>query len=138
MKRKVRILIADDDSMLRRIFASMCSSLSGMELVGVAEDGEQALEQCKTLAPDVVLLDINMPKLSGIETLKRIKELAPDTCVVMLTAMSSVETVRECIAAGAHSYILKSNQTDEIRATIKNICFEQLKKIVGSPAAKKG
>ena len=81
-----------------------------------------------------MLLDINMPKLSGIEALKKMKELDPDPCVVMLTGVSSVEVVKECVGAGARSYILKTNPPDKIRTAIKDICFERLQKIVGKLA----
>lgn len=134
MKRLVRILIADDDDLMRTVFTSICTSLSGVQLAGVAEDGEQAVGCFQTLSPDVVLLDVNMPKLSGIEALKKIKELDPDSCVVMLTGVSSVEVVKTCVGAGARSYILKTNPPDKIRAAIKDICFERLQKIVGKLA----
>jgi two-component system chemotaxis response regulator CheY len=132
VKRTVRVLLADDEEHVRKLLSVICTSLEGVQVVGEAGDGEVAVHQFKQLLPDVVLLDINMPKLTGTEVLKRIKEIDPSVYVVMLTSLNSIEVVRECIANGAKNYILKSNQPEKIRSSIKEICFEKLRKLAGS------
>lgn len=132
MSRKIRLLITDDEEHVRQLLRVVCNSISGVEVVDEASDGEQLIAKFKQLLPDVVLLDINMPKVTGVEALKKIKEIDPETVVVMLTSLNSIDVVRECIEAGAKSYILKSNSPDKIRDAIKQICFDKLRKIAGA------
>lgn len=130
MQRQVRVLIADDDELIQTVLSSICSSISGVQLVGVAEDGAKAVEKYQQLSPDVVLLDVNMPNMSGPEALKKIKELDSGACVIMLSAVSAGETVKECVQNGAQGYMLKTNPPDVIRAAVRDVCFKRLKKIV--------
>lgn len=132
MGRKVRLLITDDEEHVRKLLRVVCNSISGVEVVDEASDGEQLIEKFKTLMPDVVLLDINMPKITGVEALKQIKAIDPDTVVIMLTGMSSIDVVRECVDAGARSYILKNNPPDKIRDAVKQICFDKLRRLAGA------
>lgn len=111
---------------------AVCSSIVGIELVGEAVDGEQVLEQFHKLRPDVVLLDISMPKLTGTEALTKLKAADPSVTVVMLTANGDAATVKQCVLAGATGYLLKSNSPDVIRATFRDVCFNKLRKIVGA------
>ena len=129
MGRKVRVMTADDEQHVRSLLGVVCSSISGIELVAEAQDGEEAVEKFKETLPDLCLLDINMPKLTGVEALRQIKEVDPEAIVVMLTSLNSIDVVRECIEAGAKSYILKSNSPEKIRDAIKQISFEKLRKI---------
>lgn len=130
--RLVRVLLADDDELIRLTMAAVCSAIAGITLAGEATNGEEALEQFHKLRPDVVLLDINMPKISGIEALAKLKATDPDVAVVMLTANSDAATVHQCLLAGAAGYILKSDSPDVIRATIRDVCFKKLQNIVGA------
>ena len=104
-KRKVRVLIADDESHIRSLISLIVTSL-GAETVAEAADGEQALSLYKQHQPDMVLLDINMPKMDGISVLKKIMAINNRTLVVMLTSLNALETVKECIDSGAWNYIL--------------------------------
>ncbi len=122
-------MVVDDDETIRTVLSAVCTSLSGVSLVGVAEDGEDAVAKFDRLRPDVVLLDIHMPKLSGMHALAKIKELEPKACIAMLTAESDAKVVRACLRAGAVSYVLKTNPPDKIRATIRDVCFARLKEI---------
>jgi len=131
-QRVVRVLLADDDELIRMTMAAVCSSIAGIALVGEATNGEEVLEQFHKLRPDVVLLDINMPKISGTEALVKLKAADPTVAVVMLTANSDAATVKQCILAGAAGYVLKSNSPDVIRATFRDVCFKKLKSIVGA------
>lgn len=129
MKRKVRILLADDEKHIRHLMAVVCSTLGGVEVIGEAEDGEQAIAMFNQFSPDVVLLDINMPKLNGREVLKAIKKQETNAMVIMLTSLNSIEIVKECIAAGARTYILKDNPPEKMREILKKMLFEKLQKI---------
>lgn len=132
VQRVVRVLLADDDELIRMTMAAVCSSIAGIELVGEAADGLEVLEQFHKLRPDVVLLDITMPKASGIEALAQLKEADPGVAVVMLTANSNAATVKQCILGGAAGYVLKGNLPEAIRATLRDVCFKKLQSIVGA------
>jgi two-component system chemotaxis response regulator CheY len=111
--RKIRVLIADDEAHIRELLKLIVASL-GAEVVGEAEDGVQALAKFAESRPDLVLLDINMPRLAGNHVLKKIREFSPHTLVVMLTAQDSIEAVQECLDLGARNYVLKSNTPERI------------------------
>lgn len=132
MSRKVRLLITDDEEHVRNLLRVVCTSISGVEVVGEAVDGEDLIAKFKQFLPDVVSLDINMPKITGTEALKKIKEIDSETVVVMLTSLNSIDVVRECIEHGAKSYILKSNPPDRIRDAIKQVCFDKMRKIAST------
>ena len=108
MKRKARVLIVDDQRSIRAMLHAMIAQLGG-EVVGEAQDGEEAVTKCLELQPDIVLMDINMPKMDGVEALKRINASNPEVLVIMLTSQNTAEVVRECIMHGAKNFLLKSN-----------------------------
>lgn len=116
-KRKARVLIADDESHIRSLINLIITSL-GAEVVAEAADGEQALSMYKQFSPDMVLLDINMPKLDGINVLKQIMAINNKTLVVMLTSLNALEVVKECIDNGAYNYILKNTTAEELNKAI--------------------
>ena len=127
-KRKARVLIADDEPHIRSLISLIVASL-GAEVVGEATDGEQALSMYKQFSPDMVLLDINMPKVDGISVLKQIMALNPRTLVVMLTSLNALETVKECIDSGAWNYILKNTTAEELHKTISATWGEYMAEI---------
>ncbi len=108
MKRKARVLIVDDQRSIRAMLHAMIAQLGG-EVVGEAQDGEEAVTKCLELQPDIILMDINMLKMDGVEALKRINASNPGTLVIMLTSQNTAEVVRECIMHGAKNFLLKSN-----------------------------
>ena len=118
MDRKIRVLIADDEVHIRELLKLIVASL-GAEVVGEAQDGVQALSKFAESKPDLVLLDINMPRLAGNHVLKKIREFSPQTLVVMLTAQDSIEAVQECLDLGARNYVLKSNTPERIIELVK-------------------
>jgi len=124
-KRKARVLIADDEPHIRSLISLIVTSL-GAEVVGEATDGEQALIMYKQFSPDMVLLDINMPKVDGISVLKQIMAINPRTLVVMLTSLNALETVKECIDSGAWNYILKDTTAEELHKTISTTWGEYM------------
>lgn len=116
-KRKVRVLLIEDEPHIRNLIRVIVTSL-GTDVVGEAEDGVQGLELFKALSPDMVLLDINMPKLNGISVLKEIMALKPGTLVLMLTSLNAIDVVKQCIDLGARNYILKNVPADELHQMI--------------------
>jgi DNA-binding NarL/FixJ family response regulator len=111
--RKVRVLIAEDEEHIRRVLRAIVTAL-GAELVGEASDGEQAVALAAQKKPDVVILDINMPKVTGDQALQRILQGDPAVIAVMMTAQDTIDAVRACLETGARDYILKSNRAEEI------------------------
>ncbi|MDH4284084.1 MAG: response regulator [Gallionellaceae bacterium] len=116
-KRKARILIADDEVHIRSLIRLIVTSL-GAEVVAEAADGEQALSLYREHRPDMVMLDINMPKLDGIAVLKQIIEINPRTLVIMLTSLNALDVVKECIDNGAWNYLLKNTTAEELNREI--------------------
>jgi two-component system response regulator DegU len=114
----VRLLIADDHRMLREgLRRSMVDE--GFEVVGEASNGKEAVELAEELRPDVVLMDVSMPELDGVEAVSRISQIAPEVRVVMLTMHSDPEVVTAAIRAGAGGYLVKDCSTDEIAAAVR-------------------
>jgi len=92
-----------------------------MEVVGEAADGEQAVKMTIELTPDIVLMDIVMPKLSGVEATKQIKKVSPATCILILTAYSDIRYIVGLLEAGASGYLLKSARSNEIVGAIRAV-----------------
>lgn len=116
-KNKVRVLIADDEPHIRSLIELIVSSL-GAEVVAEAENGVEALELYRRFSPDMVMLDINMPKLDGISVLKEIMAINPKTLVIMMTSLNAIDVVKECIDLGARNYILKNVHVNELQKMI--------------------
>lgn len=132
MARQVRVFIADDEEHVRNLLRVVCGSISGITVIGEATDGKELMEKFSQSLPDVVLLDINMPHVTGIEALAQIRNIDPNVAVVMLTSLNSSDVVRQCVAGGAKTYILKNNSTDKIRNAIKQVAFDQLRRVSGA------
>jgi two-component system NarL family response regulator len=115
----VRVLIADDDAPLRRVVSSVLSEQPDIEVVGEAADGEEAVALVTELAPQVVVMDIRMPKLSGIEAAAVLNEIHPATNVLMLTVSDEESDLFEAIRAGASGYLLKDTEQDQIVRAIR-------------------
>lgn len=116
-KRKARILIAEDEAHIRSLIRLIVTTL-GAEVVAEAPDGESALSLYRQHKPDMVILDINMPKLDGITVLKQIMAIDPQALVVMLTSLNALDVVKECIDSGAWNYILKNTSAEELHRAI--------------------
>ena len=117
--KKIRVLIADDHSIVRDGLQQLLKNRQDMEVAGEAEDGHQALERAKALRPDVVLLDIAMPRLSGIEVIGLIRSAVPDSQVVVLSMHAKETYVQQALAAGALGYVLKASPSQDILDAIK-------------------
>ena len=118
---KIRILLAEDHVVVREGTKKLLESQPDFEVVGEANDGEEAIELTKKLRPELVIMDISMPKVSGIEATKQIKALYPNTAVLVLTGYDYDEYVFALIEAGAAGYLLKDTSGDELIAAVRHI-----------------
>ncbi|MCJ8272766.1 MAG: response regulator [Psychrosphaera sp.] len=116
-KSDIKILIVDDVSELRA-FLTGCLKQLGFTNVSQAPDGINAMQQLKRNPKEVVFLDIEMPKQNGIETLKEIHQLNPDTFVIMLSCYSSLDNVKEAISSGASGFIVKPFSADKVKESL--------------------
>jgi DNA-binding NarL/FixJ family response regulator len=117
----IRVLVADDHALFRRGLQMVLETEADIEVIGEAADGIEALGRAEELLPDVILMDVRMPRQSGIEACLAIKELVPSTRIVMLTISDEEADLFEAIRAGANGYLLKDVPGDEIAAGIRAI-----------------
>jgi len=122
---RVRVLVADDQALFRRGVIVVLSASQDIEVVGEAADGEEAVAKARALEPDVVLMDIRMPRLSGIEAARHIRRALPGTEVLMLTVSDDEEDLYESVKAGANGYLLKEVAIEEIAETVLAIMHRQ-------------
>lgn len=113
-----KVLIVDDAVFMRNTLKMMLER-NEFEVIGQAEDGEEAIAQFIRLKPDVVTMDITMPKMSGLEALIKIKEMDPNAKIVMITAMGNEAMVKEAILNGAVNFIVKPFQEDKVVQVLK-------------------
>jgi len=107
MTKKIRILIADDYTMVRQGLSQICDAEADLEVIGQAANGEEAVRLADRLRPHVVIMDINMPILDGVQATQQITEAYPEMGVIILTMYRQDEHVFEAIKAGARAYLLK-------------------------------
>ncbi len=116
---KVRILIADEHDLVRRGLRAILETHPGWKVCGEAVTGQEAVEKTKRLRPDIVVMDISMPDLNGLEATRQIVRAVPKTEVLILTAQESQQLVREVLEAGAHGYVLKSDKEPALLAAVE-------------------
>lgn len=121
MRKKIRILLADDHRIVRQGFKLILQANDDMEVVGEAGNGREAVELAGTLRPDVVVMDVTMPELNGIEATRRIREISPYIRVVALSVHRDGVYVREVVRAGAEGYILKESGDTELISAIRAV-----------------
>jgi len=119
--RPVRVLVVDDDDLMRAGLRAVLSSDETIAVVGEAADGKQAVEQTMALAPDVVLMDVRMPVLDGIEATRRIVAAAPDARILILTTFEDDDYVLNALRAGAAGFVLKRIQPEHLIAGIHTV-----------------
>jgi DNA-binding NarL/FixJ family response regulator len=121
VKEKHRIVIAEDHTILREGLRALLSSEPDFEVVGEAEDGREAIRCTVELVPDLILMDLSMPKMNGIEAIREIKKRVPETKFLALTVHRTEEFILEVFQAGAGGYILKDASSIELIMAIKSI-----------------
>ncbi len=114
----VRVLLADDQRLVRESLATLLGLLGGIELVGTASNGEEAIALVDEHRPDIVLMDLRMPRIDGIEATRRLRERHPDVRVIALTTYADDESVLGALRAGARGYLTKDASGEDIRAAI--------------------
>jgi len=120
-EENIRVAIVDDQRLFTKGLWGLVDMLPGVEVVGVAYDGEEGVALCREEEPDVVLMDISMPKMDGIAATREIKDLLPQSAVVILTGHEEDEHVFEGIKAGAQGYLLKDSEPEDLSRAIHTV-----------------
>ncbi len=115
----IRVVIADDHKVVRVGLEQLLQTFDDVEFLGAGEGGEAAVSLCDQHRPDVLLLDLSMPDLDGIEVTKRLRDVSPDTKVVVFTSFSDRERIVQALDAGAVGYLLKDAEPDELHAAVQ-------------------
>jgi len=115
----IRLLIADDHAVVREGLQRLVATFEGVELVGAAANGQEAVDRCRAAEPDVLLMDIEMPVLDGIAATRAIAAAQPDVAVVVLTSFSDRDQILQALDAGAVGYLLKDAEPDEIAKAVR-------------------
>jgi DNA-binding NarL/FixJ family response regulator len=121
MSEKVRIVIAEDHTILREGLRSLLAANANFEVVGEAGDGREAIRQVKKLKPDLILTDLSMPKMNGMEAIKEIKRESPATKILVLTVHRAEEYILATFRAGADGYLLKDSTHSELLMAAKKV-----------------
>jgi DNA-binding NarL/FixJ family response regulator len=119
--KRIRVLIAEDQSLVRRGLAAIINMEEDVIVVGEAGDGEEAIEQWRRLRPDVVLMDLRMPRLEGVEAIRRIRAEDPKAGIIVLTTFDHDEDIYAGLRAGAKAYLLKDVQPEELFGCIRAV-----------------
>ncbi|GAB6086942.1 response regulator [Alkaliphilus crotonatoxidans] len=117
----IKVLIVDDHSLVRQGLKQILELEKDIKIIGQAGDGEEAITKVQQLKPDVVLLDINMPKLNGIQTLRRLKDIDKTIKVIMLTFHEDQEYLYETINLGANGYVLKDSESESLIQAVRDV-----------------
>ena len=120
-RKPIRVLIVDDHPVVLTGVRTALSGEKGIEVVGVAASGSQALKMAAKLEPDVILMDISLPSMNGLEATERLRDKMPKTRVIAFTMHENKEYVHEAIRQGASGYVLKNTSTDELRRAIETV-----------------
>ena len=118
---RIRVMIVDDHSIVRVGLKQILDQSGEFEVVGEAADGEEAVRMASDVSPDVVVMDVIMPNQDGVEACREIMESAPDTRVLMLTASTAEDAIIEAAAAGAHGYLQKETDREQLLSALRNV-----------------
>jgi DNA-binding NarL/FixJ family response regulator len=117
----IRLLIADDHPLVRSGLRSMLQREPGVEIVGEARNGREAVELCRSLEPDLVLMDVRMPEMDGLEATRAIKQECPGTGILMVTMHENRDYMLEATKAGAAGYVLKDAPRNELLSAVRRV-----------------
>ncbi len=118
---KTKVLLVDDHTIVRQGIKALLDTQEGIEVVGEAEDGREAIEKAKQMAPDVIVIDITMPNLNGIEATLQIKKINPKIKVLVLTVHDNEEYIHRILQAGASGYLLKESAVSDLVSAINAV-----------------
>src|SRR5271167_2227767 len=116
---KLRILLADDHEIVRKGLRALLEKHDGWEVCGEAGDGREAIDKAQQLRPDVIILDIGMPSLNGLDTTRQLLQLDPQFKVIVLTITDSDQVIREALDAGARGFVLKSDAARDLVSAVE-------------------
>ena len=122
----LRILLADDHPLVRRGIRTLLGAPSGWQVCGEAANGREALEKVTELKPDILILDLNMPELNGLEVTRRVRKILPQVEILVLTVQDSEQVMRQVLQAGARGYMLKSDAGNELVTAVEAVRRHQL------------
>jgi two-component system response regulator NreC len=125
MKRKQTVVIADDHTLFREGLRALLSAREDLEIKGEAEDGQEAIRSVEEHKPDLLLMDLSMPRMGGLEAIRELKARYPRTKILVLTIHGTEEFVLEALEAGASGYVLKDATHDELVLAIKSVLQEK-------------
>jgi len=117
----IRVLVADDYEPLRRFVSSTIAKLSQFKLVGEASDGLEALQKAQELKPEMILLDISLPKLNGFEVARRIRERIPQLKIILFSENRCFDMAEDALRMGAYSYLVKSDAGTELASALEAV-----------------
>ena len=117
----VRILVVDDFGSIRQFVCATLGKRQHLQVVGEASDGLEAIQKAVELKPDLILLDIGLPTLSGIEAARQIRKLAPESKIIFLSQESSAEIVQEALSLGAWGYVVKTMAESELLTAVETV-----------------
>jgi DNA-binding NarL/FixJ family response regulator len=121
MTDRIRVLVADDQRVVREGLATLLGLLDGVEVVGTASDGDEVLDLAASVRPDVVLMDLRMPRCDGVEATRGLRELDPNIKVLMLTTYADDRSVIDALHAGARGYLTKDAGAEEIHRALDHV-----------------
>jgi len=121
MSQAIRVLIVDDHTIVRKGIRALLAEIEGIEVVGEADNGQEAVAQAETLHPDVILMDLAMPKMDGIEATRQIKASQPESRILVMTSFAADDQVFPAIKAGALGYLLKESAPEDLVQAIRQI-----------------
>jgi DNA-binding NarL/FixJ family response regulator len=121
LMKPLRILVADDHDLMRRGIKTLLQTHAGWEICGEAQTGREAVSRTEELKPDIVVLDISMPDLNGIEAARRIRKASPETEVLILSLHFSDQLIREIVEAGVRGYIIKSDSDRDLIVAVETL-----------------
>jgi DNA-binding NarL/FixJ family response regulator len=120
-KEKIRVLVVEDHNVVRQGLVALINLAEGLEVVGEAADGEEAVAQFLSHLPDVTLIDLRLPKLSGVEVIQRVRSETPQARFVVLTTYDGDEDIYRALKGGAKAYLLKGMTSEELITTIREV-----------------
>lgn len=121
----IRVLIADDHAVMRRGVRAVVELQPGWSVCGEAATGREAVEMVAKLQPDIVVMDVTMPELNGLEATRQIKKAAPETEVMIFTGLETEELIRDVFEAGARSYIMKTDGKEQLEAALRALAIHK-------------